>query len=485
MGAPNLFAVAGGLLGLLLATEPLAALAPAAVVLGLASVVRPRAAITATLIGAAPGVALLLAANHAATGSAWSSPAAIYRALAEPEALRSPAHALRDAVRLAREHLVDVANLEPLVLLAWIPFVGRARTGATVLAGLLALGHAAVFAPTMRLPASNSPVDSASSLIAIVPIEHALMAIALTSLSGRRLGQVVLATLALSLAGFAVHGAPEHAALAASGIGRPAFEPDALRDGNVTHGLLLFDDEAGYELASDPGVLPSHGVQAARMRGDDHDRALYDALDHPPSRRYSASPAGISVASFVPPYAGSSSWRFEAENEWPPVFAAVPGAAVQGGAEPIDAAPVEASPIDALGRCASGRRALRVRGPGTSNAQREATVVLALPLPSPSGAKDGTRAWTLVPRVFQGGNVGTGTLSLVAELGRGAEPLAEWSWSDRAPLPGCLDLPPQSFRAPGSRATAWLVVRAVGGDVSLDALTLYGDGAERHGPRDR
>ena len=191
-----------------------------------------------------------------------------------PSSVRSAATA---TLRRLRAHLLDVDNFEPLTLLALVAIVrgGRgARLGAIVVAGQILL--AAPFDA-----ASVSPGAGAKLLVSVIPVEHALIALALARLFPVALPRAAVGAFALALAGFAVHASNDHEKLAASDLGRPRFEPDVAREANVTHGLLFFDDDAGFKLAFDPGVPASHGIQAVRMRNDDHDRLLYDSLGHP------------------------------------------------------------------------------------------------------------------------------------------------------------------------------------------------------------
>jgi hypothetical protein len=280
-------------------------------------------------------------------------------------------------------------------------------------------------------------------------------------------------TFALSLAGFAVHASNDHEALAASDLGRPRYEPDVAREANVSHGLLFFEDDEGFKLAFDPGVPASHGIQAVRMRGDDHDRLLYDSLGHPAIHKYVAADgsASSSVTFWAPPSAGSDSWRFEAESDWPPI-------ATHDG---------RAAVVEAVG--ASEGHALALEpSPGAA----EATMTVALPVPrGPTPAE--RKTWMVVPRVVQRGGAGSGTLELVAAPG--AAPLASWTWddasahakptddahpdgltpakrADAAPAPIATELTPQPVELGGELARAWLIVHARGGAVALDKITL-------------
>jgi hypothetical protein len=302
-----------------------------------------------------------------------------------------------------------------------------------------------------------------------VPLEHTLVALGLARLVPRSFGNAAVATLGLSLAGFAVHAAAAHVALAAARPGRPPFEPDVLREASVTHGLLFFDDDQGYELASEPGLAASHGVEAVRLRGDDHDRLLYDVLGHPAVHRYvvrdlvDAGDAPSSVTPWTPLGPPSDTWRFEAESDWPPI--AQSGGVVEDVAVPSS--------------CVSAGRVLRL----VPNGGREATAILSIPAP-PALTPATRRAWTVAARVYVERGGGSG--ELLVRAGPEQPPLAEWRWEappDVAPAmaggpalrepPGsCVDLGPQAVDLGADRPRVWLELRARGGAVMLDRTTL-------------
>ncbi len=451
-GQPRGFGLAGALVGFALATLPPAALTAGSFVLALALTVRPgspsgrRKALAWTFVCALPGTLLLLAANHAATGRAFTSAASSYFAAVEPHATSNIADTLGLALHRLREHVLDVANFEPLALLAFVPVLHKRRRRAAWLVALFAAVYLVVCAPLGT--AGAAPEIGAPLLVGALPVEHALMALGLSCLFARRLAPAVMVALAFALAGFAVHASYEHMRFAISGFGRPRFEPDVLREANVSHGLLFFDDDEGYELASNPVVAASHGSLAARLRGDDHDRLLYDSLGHPPAHRYSIAAAGAAVVSWSPTGTGDV-WRFEAEADWPPFRLA------GGGAERVESS----------NPCASDGRVL-VLSPASNS---EATVTVGLPVPR--GIAPGERrVWNVAPRVLQRGGAGTAKLSLVVDpMG---PPLAEWTWSDAGPGPACSELPTRHVELGGDRSRAWLVLRATGGPVALDKTTL-------------
>ena len=119
------------------------------------------------------------------------------------------------------------------------------------------------------------------------------------------------------------------------------FEPAVLAAGSITRGLVFVDTDHGFNLGYDPSVRSPHeGVLVARLRGDAHDRELYERWSKPPTYRYRFSVDGRDppqLVSFSPP----PSQRIEAEAEWPAALST-------GSAYPIHFP------------CASGGRALRL-----------------------------------------------------------------------------------------------------------------------------
>jgi hypothetical protein len=346
------------------------------------------------------------------------------------------------AARAARAHLADVANLEPLALLVVVPLLGarRSRAAAAVAAtigiqlalDLLAVGH--------------EGLPDHPALGAALPLEHALLGVAVVALfPGPRAVAAATGTMALSLAGFALHTAHAHKAWATADLGRPHFEPDVAREANVTHGLLFFDDDQGFQLASDPGITASHGLQAARARGDDHDRLLYDLLGHPPTHRYVAGGATASINVWTPPSGAGDTWRYEAESDWPPAL-------VRGGRVAI---------VEGSGMCSADARALSLEpgGPGEAS--------MAVELPAPRGSR---RTWAVVPRVFVRG--GTGQATMILAESPDAPPLAEWTWKDEANGPGCIEIPERVVTLQADTRPTWLFITARGGPVALDRTTL-------------
>jgi hypothetical protein len=448
LGEPRAFGIAGAAVGAAFATTP-ASTAPIVIAFAVIALATAREGLRRTnlrwvAMGALPGVLLVLAANHAATGHAFAFPGSVYRAaMALPATHATAKEAASDVLRLVRAHLADVANLEPLVLLVAIPLFGSAASRASRTAvALVAVQLVVDVAIAVRT--GNAPPERAA-LGHVLPIEHALLGVAVVAAMPRFPGRAAILVMALSLAGFALHTSHAHIAAAASGAGHPRFEPDVMREANVTSGLLFFDDDEGYELASDPGVLASHGIQAARMRGDDHDRLLYDLLGHPASHRYVSAAASASVSVWAPPNNGSDTWRFEAEADWPP-------SQVTGG---------RAAVVDGAGMCPSDAKALSLAPSGKG----DATMVVDLPIP-PGPPASASHTWHVIPRVFVQGGTGEGTMTLVAA--EDGSPLATWTWKDAANGPGCVEIGEKTVTLGAEVRRAWLVVTARGGAVALD-----------------
>ena len=228
---PRLFGAAGLALGFMLAAQPAASLAVGVAVALLALEAPGRVRSFAWMVAALiPGAVLLLAANHAATGHAFASPAAAYLAGIEAPGvhLGAKARALATMRRL-REHLAEVANFEPLALLAIVPLVGRGRSKVATLCGVLIAALVAT-ALVATSPAAQCPGVA-------VPIEQALVALAVVRLFPGSAARAAVAVLALAAAGFALHASNDHERIATGDRGRPGYEPDIAREANVTHGL--------------------------------------------------------------------------------------------------------------------------------------------------------------------------------------------------------------------------------------------------------
>jgi hypothetical protein len=476
------FGLAGLALGWVLATRPVSALPIAIAVFALCATHGKRGAraLGTTVALMVPGIVLLSLAQRAGTGSFFASTQEAYYAASDgpPGCFRYgfgqgvgclhehgdfvKAHlasgfgfvaALGTTARRLKMHLLDVLNFEPLFLLVLWPLARRWRSNAG-LALAVVFGQILAYVPFYF--DGDYPGGGARFFADVLPIEHVLVAMAVSVVFPRiamvRKGLLVLA---LACAGFAFHAVFDHVALAERDGGRPMFEPDVVRDSQMSHGILFFDTDHGFNLAYVPGAEPDKEVLAARLHGDDHDRLLLERLNHPQTRAYRFADDGSSVTPWVPAGGSLDLWRFEAEAEWPPLAQA-------GG---------WADPVFMSGTCASQEKALTLRpsGPGP------ASVTIDVPVLT-SGR------WLVTPRIVRTEQGGHGTLRLVP-MGRPPAPDDDrlvWEWSDGQPTSGaaphetCAELVPREtiligeLPATGAR---W-VMTATGGSVTLDRTTL-------------
>ena len=483
------FVWAGLAAGYAAATRPLAAVGIAVVVLALAAKSERRGvSLTALVVAMLPGVLLFLLGNAAATGNAFELPAAVYYATSDgpigcarygfgagigclhehgeyvkanlPDGF-GVGEALVTTLRRLRAHAEDILNFEPLALLVIAPLFRRQKgNGAPLWAFAVIVLHVLIHVPLYF--DDVSPGAGAVLFADLLPIEHALVAFAIVELwPAAAAARKALVVLALACAGFAVHAVHDHVALAKSGAGRPAFEPDALSPKphelrKIESGTVYFDEDQGFELAFVPDVAPSHGVRAARFRDDDHDRMAFDGnnghkyvLPAPKSSAGEASDAGPDVPFWTPPaparVGGEETWRFEAEADWPPL-------AQHGG---------WAEPTSVPHACASRGHVFLLHGGDSESA----SVDLELTVPRAG-------RWRIVPRVYRFGGAAKGALVVYTDRTRTAE-LARWSFSDELPegREPCLDLPPEDVSLTAV-THPWLELEGSGGDVALDRVQL-------------
>ncbi len=418
----------------------------------------------AMIVGAVPGVLLLLLSQYAITGHATLSTQLAYYARSDgpPGCFRygfgpgigclfehgdfvrarlpqghTFAAALETNVWRLKAHMIDPFNVEILAVLL-VPFaVGRALLrGPTRWALLLLALHYCVYLPFYF--DGSYPGGGARFFADVIPLEHALVALALASARAPvRAMQAGAVVVGLGLLGFAYRGAKEHVAMRERDGGRPAFEPHVVE--RVTNEALLFvDSDAAFALAFEPRATLASGRVAAHFRGDAHDWFLWKRLGSPPSYHYLF---GDKQASFEP-YTPSIPTRFEAERDWPPVDQA------KGFATPYWPA------------CASDQSALALVPASTlPTPEAEARAVVEVPV-LVSGV------YRITPRIVDRGQRAHGELHLRAP--DGAE-LYVWSWDDgREERCDALDGVTLSLRA-GAYA---LEMRARGGEVALDATDV-------------
>lgn len=411
-------ACAGVCLGVVATTRFASALALGPVLLGLsisrAGVRSGALRVACVLLGALPLLAALLLYQRAVTGSPWITPQSLYylRADAPLGCFRYGfgdgigcdhehgdfvrAHlsdhvygawdALRTSARRLRLHALDIANFEPLVVLGVLGAVRLRVRGRFWLVGYPAC---VVLAYAPFYFDGNYPGGGARFLTDALPLEHALVALAVARATPASVAAVVSAAL-----GFAIHAAPEHAKLAARDGGMPMWTDRAL---SPPAALVLTNTDHGFDLGHG-----SPGTVVARLRGDANDTMLVAQQARGASARlayFSIEPepvaSGFRFTDYVPPPAP---WRFELENEWP--ARRVTGAT----AIPVDAAACSAqralqvtphsrtaSVVTSLWLARAGTYQLTVHGSGSGARQVELTLAgrtVSFALPVACGAVD-------------------------------------------------------------------------------------------------
>jgi hypothetical protein len=456
--AASLAVGAGLAMGWLAATRPVSALA-LTVALALLAVSAPALDRRARLrllglaaLGAIPGLLLLVAHQHAATGLSGLSSQRAYYAVADgpPGCFRYgfgagigcigehndfvAAHlahgygaleALGTTLRRLKQHLVDPLNAEPLALLVVIGMALAIRTRGSRARVLVVAVLAQIAAYSPFYFDGNYPGGGARFFADVLPLEHILAAIAVVALASRTRSPQRWAALApaLALVGFAVRAGFDHAQLRDREGGRPMFEPSVLAAAGVDHGLVFLDTDHGFNLAFDPGAS-SNAITVARYHGDGVDRLLWDTRGRPPAYRYryefqpDNAPAIVRVEplSFAPP--GLDPLPIEGESLWPP-HAQRDGWAFAEYAS---------------GTCASAGRWLALHY--VSNVTM-ASARMGVP-ELPAGG-------VVAPRVALGPGA-RGELTLEAD----GAPIHRWKLEDSGLAPGparCVDLPAAAFPA--------------------------------------
>jgi hypothetical protein len=370
--------------------------------------------VAALIAGAALPTAALAVQQHAVTGRWFESSQSLYYLLSDgpPGCFRygfgsgigcvvehgpyvdsvvRHGHGLSSALittaRRLHLHLSDVANAEPIAIVALAGAWLTRRDPWCRTAALVPLALVAVYVPFYF--DGSYPGAGARLLADALPIEHVFLAVAVVAWSDRFADRdrgycaAVSGLAALMLAGFAVRTSHEHAKLRDRDGARPMYEPSVVTAqlGSDPRGLLLVASDHGFNLAHDPTVRSAgSGLVVARARHDDRDRMLWLRLGRPSTWEYIFDPwdprqrephvVARSMASSDP-----VRWRFEAEAEWPPL-------AQSGGY----AAPTWL----ASGSCASSGLALGI----TRTDPNEACVTVEVPLPE--RAAWGVQPWLVV-----------------------------------------------------------------------------------------
>jgi hypothetical protein len=356
-------------LGWMIATRPVSG--AVALVACLAIALRHRTRALAIVPALLPGIALLLAHQHAATGHWLSSTQLRYYELADgpPGCFRwgfgagigclfehgevvkkqlaegyGLLAAAQNSLRRLALNALDVANFAPLALLVPYALIKFRKTAGVLALGLSTLALMLAYAGFYF--DGSYPGGGARFFVDALPLEHALLGLALCELRWARFAPPAM------LVGFALHTANGHVALAARQGGRPMFEAKALEAAGVRHGLVFVSTDHGFNLGHDPRQRdPWQAPLVARARGDAHDTLLWERYGRPPAYRYRFDfmqpEAAASLERFTPEL--SDVLRFESEADWPLL-------AVSGGYGHPDFHPAP---------CVSAGRGLRLTASGS------------------------------------------------------------------------------------------------------------------------
>jgi len=320
--------VSGLALGWLVSIRPVSALAAGAACAALAWKGRRP---VAWGLAALPGLALYVVAQRAATGRWGVSTHAAYYAVADGPAgcfrygfgagigctvehrefvarYLPRGHGVWEALagtgRRLAAHATDVANAWPLAaLVAWAAARRRNERAARWCVGA-ACGHVVAYAPFYF--DGNLEGGGARLFVDVIPLEHALVAAAVSALGGRHAaGLVAVVGVAGALRGAEV--ARVTRAQADHGVTAFLRAPPA-------QGLVFVEDERAFNALYDPrGGDPWSAVVIARWKGDAHDAVLYERLRQPPAWRLRSD------GRVEPwrPEAGALRW-FRGAGLWPP-----------------------------------------------------------------------------------------------------------------------------------------------------------------------
>ncbi len=320
------------------------------------------------LIGLVPFVLLLLAHQHAVSGSFWESSQLRYYALSDGppgcfgygfgdglgcvfehgdvvKSMLSQGYGAKAAILTSLQrlqaHAIDLGNLEIFVPVLVIAAVRGFRLPAVRLLTGSVLGVMLAYAPFYFN--GSYPGGGARLYADILPLEHILLAFGLLELKIPRFAVPV------ALSGFALHASFSHRALSDREGGRPMFEPQVVERAGITDGLIFLSTDHGFNLAFDPSSFdssagsPAGKLLFARANHDARDTLLWQRLGSPPSFIYRFDPFAPHFQPELVPYTPKPSLRFEAESEWPALdvqqgwlYPAYPPTGCAGGARTLE-----------------------------------------------------------------------------------------------------------------------------------------------------
>ena len=343
----------GVALGWLVATRPVSGVVGFVVVVAVFATARARRLrvmdVGLAVVGALPAIVLLLFHQHAVTGAWLRSSQALYYAVSDgpPGCFRygfgggigcriehgqfvhdnlesgyGAAAALKTTLRRLKMHAGDALNAWPLAAVTLVGLANAARKRASSLLPIGVAASVCLYAPFYfdgnypgggaRFYADTLPLELISVAL-WVPRAVAWTVRTLPSIEGwSRFSHWSIGC--VSLTGFALFGARDHAALRDREGGKPMLSPEALR-GVRPPSVVFVDTDHGFNLGFDPDATGANGVSVLRYRGDLTDYLASAERGMPRAFRYEFAGDGSRVPALVPyeprpdvPLAGASLW---------------------------------------------------------------------------------------------------------------------------------------------------------------------------------
>jgi len=246
------------------------------------------------VLGLVPGALLLGLHHYALTGSPFASPQLAYYALADGPpgcfhlglgagcrvehgdvVLAQGGHGLTFAWMLQNTwhrlhwHSLDVANCEPLLLVAWLYLARTWRRGRTRALPLAVVALPAAYA--LFYFQGSYPGGGARFLSELLPALHVALAAGLLALRAGAFG------VGLALVGYAGHAAHVHAALPSAPPLTTIPGPDGLPQATTDHAFNLLFMPGRIESGRPPSVVRPTNDARRWSPGGSPERALFEA----------------------------------------------------------------------------------------------------------------------------------------------------------------------------------------------------------------
>lgn len=222
-----------------------------------------------------------------------------------------PREALAVCGRRLWAHVNDVANLPWLPLVSLLTLRRSTRSRAVVVSWTLIVAHIAAYA--LFYYDGNYPGGGARLYAELLPLQHLLLVVALSSLT------LEWAAVPLAALGFALWSSKQHAHLAEREGGRPMFEAAIVASAGVKQGLVFVSTDHGFNLGFDPASTAADSPRVARARGAALDYATWMNAGAPAAYRYVYDPYRADSTATLAPYTPEPDSTFFGVHLWPPL----------------------------------------------------------------------------------------------------------------------------------------------------------------------